>query len=216
MQSAMCIDKVTITDLGLTDYRDVWQIQKQRRQDVAHGEKSEIIFLTQHRPVYTLGRHGHKDNLLMLPKGVECVEIERGGDITCHEPGQIVVYPIINLWARKLGVKDYVHLLEQWVIDTISDFGINGERDPDAPGVWIEPGSNRSRKICALGVAVSRGVTMHGFALNAVNELNLFRNINPCGFIDRGVTSLARETSTDVSFDTVTESIKRHNPFKLL
>lgn len=216
MPSVMCFDKVQICNLGLTSYRDVWAVQKQRRIDVSQGVAQEIIFLTEHKPVYTLGRHGHVENMLLLPPEAECVRIERGGDITCHAPGQIVAYPIIDLWERKLGVKDYVHMLEQWVIHTVAEFGIAGERDPDAPGVWVDPGTAACRKICALGVAVSRGVTMHGFALNVANDLRFFRNINPCGFTDRGVTSVSLESGVEVSVEKVAESLLRHNPFRRL
>lgn len=196
----MCIDKIhgeflpKIERLGITGYRDVWALQRQRRDAVAAGSAPEVIYFTQHRSVYTLGRHGHAENMLMLPSGVECVRIERGGDITYHAPGQIVVYPIISLWNRRLGVKDYVHALEQWIIDTIASYGITGSRSEGAPGVWLEVGTPRERKIAALGVKVGRGVTMHGFALNADIDLRGFSNINPCGFVDRGVTSIARET----------------------
>lgn len=187
--------------LGLTDYRTVLELQRQRMAAVGRGEAGEVIWLTQHRPVYTLGRHGNAGNLLNLPHGVECIRIERGGDITYHAPGQLVVYPIISLWRRRLGVKDYVSALEQWVIDTLSTYGIEATRCEGAPGVWLGVGTPRERKICALGVKVGRGVTMHGFALNADIDLRGFSNINPCGFSDRGVTSIALETDVHVDID---------------
>lgn len=176
------------------------------------GEEPEVVYVTQHRPVYTLGRHGRAENLLVLPEGVECVRIERGGDITYHGPGQIVVYPIVSLWRRKMGVKDYVNTLEQWVIDTLADYGIRGERSEGAPGVWLETGTPRERKICALGVTVRRGVTMHGFALNANVDLSGFGNINPCGFRDKGVTSIAEETGRSVDLETLVGRIISKNP----
>lgn len=170
-------------------------------EQVGRGEAEEVIYFTQHFPVYTLGRHGHASNMLSLPPGTECIRIERGGDITYHAPGQIVVYPVISLWHRKLGVKDYVNALEQWVIDTLSTYGIAASRADGAPGVWLGTGTPAERKICALGVKVGRGVTMHGFALNADIDLSGFGCINPCGFVDKGVTSIARETGLPVDLD---------------
>lgn len=207
MPSAMSVEL-----LGLTDYREVLELQRQRMTEVMQGESPETIFITQHHPVYTLGRHGKAENMLLLPEGVECIRIERGGDITYHAPGQIVVYPIVNLWNRRLGVKDYVNLLEQWVIDVLAQYGIQGQRSEGAPGVWLETDTNRERKICALGVTVRRGVTMHGFALNANIDLAGFRNINPCGFIDKGVTSIATEVGHKIELDQLIKCIVNLNP----
>lgn len=199
-------------DIGLTRYSEVLEQQRQRMHSVGKGEAEEMIFLTEHFPVYTLGRHGNASNMLFLPEGVECVRIERGGDITYHAPGQLVVYPIVSLWRRKLGVKDYVNALEQWVIDTIADYGLRGERAEGAPGVWLGVGTPRERKICALGVKIGRGVSMHGFALNGNTDLSGFRNINPCGFADKGVTSIAAELGHDIDMKQLKESVKAHIP----
>lgn len=218
MPSVMCTDKngyPCFENLGLTRYAGVRTMQLERMKSVGKGEATEVIYLTEHQPVYTLGRHGHESNLLFLPQGVECVRIERGGDITYHAPGQLVVYPIVSLWKRKLGVKDYVNSLEQWVIDTIADYGLKGERAEGAPGVWLGVGTPRERKICALGVKIGRGVSMHGFALNGNIDLSGFRNINPCGFSDKGVTSIAAELGHEIDMAELAERVKAHIPSAL-
>jgi len=177
----------------LTDYRVMWERQRTLQRLLIEGKGEPIIICTEHLPVYTLGRHGKSENVLRLPPGVECVRIDRGGDVTYHGPGQLVVYPIVSLIALKIGVKQYVDILEQAVIDTISASGIKGERVEGATGVWIGKNTPGERKICAIGVKVSRGVTMHGLALNVTNPLTPFSAINPCGFTDKGVTSISQE-----------------------
>ena len=160
--------------------------------------EEEYILMVEHPSVITLGRHAKETNVLfdeeeLSRRGVELYHIERGGDVTYHGPGQLIAYPLIDLEYHRLGVKDYVELLEEVVIRTIADFGIVGERVADASGVWIESGTIRERKICALGVKCSRFITMHGLALNVNTDLEGFDLINPCGFIDKGVTSMASE-----------------------
>lgn len=199
-------------NLGLTDYEETLLLQRETVASVQQGE-AERVFLTEHKPVYTLGRHGKEGNIIHIPEGVKCIRIERGGDITYHAPGQLVVYPVLNLWSRRLGVKEYVNTLEQWVIDILADYGIKGERAEGAPGVWIGIGTTRERKICALGLAVKRGVTMHGFALNASIDLRGFGNINPCGFIDKGVTSIERETDTPLDMKLLMKKAEELCPF---
>lgn len=196
-----------VIDLGRRPYREVWDMQKsifaRMVEAKKRGEKpdAETLLLVEHDPVLTLGRHGHPDNLLasralLESRGIECIQIERGGDITYHGPGQLVAYPLLDLEAHRLGVKDYVSLLEESVIRTIAEYGVKGERVEGASGVWIGKGTPEERKICALGVKCSRFCTMHGLALNVNTDLDGFRLINPCGFTDRGVTSLARELSS--------------------
>lgn len=196
--------KLTIIDEGLKDYGEMLEKQRSLFSDMVANKKSgmpiesEFLFLVEHNPVVTLGKHAKESNLLLpeeilLKQGVSVFHIERGGDVTYHGLGQLVAYPLIDLEAHRLGVKDYVNLLEEVVIRTISDFGIKGERVAGASGVWIGVGTPSERKICALGVKCSRFVTMHGLALNVNTDLNGFRLINPCGFIDKGVTSMARE-----------------------
>ncbi|MCC8071692.1 MAG: lipoyl(octanoyl) transferase LipB [Bacteroidales bacterium] len=195
-----------IIDCGLVAYREMWARQRKlfdRLVAASHDGQmldEETVFLVEHPPVYTLGRHAHRENVLwsaehLAREGMEVVEIERGGDVTFHGPGQLVVYPIIYLNRHHLGVKSYVDLLEQAVIDLLALYGIQGERDEGATGVWIEPSTPRARKISAIGVKCSRFVTMHGLSLNVDVDLSCFHAINPCGFTDRGVTSLAVELS---------------------
>ncbi|MDE5975244.1 MAG: lipoyl(octanoyl) transferase LipB, partial [Muribaculaceae bacterium] len=174
------------------------------------GERSrDILFLAEHPSVVTMGRRAKEENLLlseelMRERGVELFHIERGGDVTYHGPGQLVAYPILNLDNYGLGVKDYVTLLEEAVIMTIKHFGISGKRDEGATGVWIGEGE-RLRKICAIGVKCSRFCTMHGLALNVNTDLRGFEMINPCGFTDRGVTSIAKETGREMDMREVKE-----------
>lgn len=193
-----------IKDLGRLDYRSAWRFQKEWVEKVLSGRDSgvsdgETIAFLEHDPVYTLGFHGNAGNLLasessLKAEGIECIRIERGGDITYHGPGQLVMYPIIDIAGRGIGVKKYIEMLEKSVISLLSRYGIKATSNNDAIGVWIEWGSNTERKICAIGVKVRHGVTMHGLALNVITDLAAFGRINPCGFADKGVTSMERET----------------------
>lgn len=207
---------LTFIDRGTAPYREIWD-EQHRLFDAAvdrkrHGLRvdKEYVILVEHNPVYTMGRHADPANMLMTREwleshGMECIPIERGGDITFHGPGQLVVYPIIDLQRHRLGVREYVTMLEQAVIDTIARWGIKGERVEGATGVWIDAGTPRERKICAIGVRVSRSVTMHGLALNVSTDMKYFRLINPCGFVDKGVTSISLENG---SSETDMEAVK--------
>ncbi len=185
-------------------YRTLWELQhacfdaQVERKRSGLPSSAEYLLLLEHQPVLTLGKHGHAENLLLpsdmlAARGIECIRIERGGDITYHGPGQIVAYPIIDLERHHLGVKAYVDILEEAVIRTIAEYGVIGQRVEGASGVWIGKGTPDERKICALGVKCTRFITMHGLALNVSTDLSAFTLINPCGFTDRGVTSLHRE-----------------------
>lgn len=201
-----------ITDLGMRPYREVWALQHQLQSALIAGSGQEHLLMVEHTPVYTLGRHGKAENMLaeamIASRGVECIRIERGGDITFHGPGQLVVYPILSLPKHGLGVKQYVHLLEQVVIDVTGGYGIVCERDSDAPGVWLGLNeAGHTRKICALGVKVSHGCTMHGFALNVNTDLSWFSLINPCGFCDRAATSMAAELGRTVDIEQVKRKV---------
>lgn len=174
----------------------------------AQGRKEENqLFFCEHEPVLTIGKNGKEDNLLipeqiLQQRGVSLYHVARGGDITYHGPGQITGYPVFDLEYWQMGLKQYIDTLETIVIQFLSLYGIKGERLTGATGVWIEPNiSGRARKICAVGVKCSRYVTMHGFALNINTDLSHFSLINPCGFIDKGVTSLARELGTPQDFE---------------
>ncbi len=163
----------------------------------------EYLLLVEHPDVITLGRHARHGNILassafLQHEGIPTVEIERGGDVTYHGPGQLVVYPIIDLSRRSMGVKDYVATLEEAVIRTLAHWNINGERVDDATGVWIGKGTTAERKICAIGIRCSRYITMHGLALNVNTDLSKFGLINPCGFVDKGVTSIKKEVGGEV------------------
>ncbi len=199
---------INIKDLKLVPYREAWEIQKNLQSNLLTGSGDEYLLLVEHPPVFTLGFHGHSENMLLSEKdletkGIEFVRIERGGDVTFHGPGQLVVYPIINLKLHKLGVKDYIHLLEEAIILTIKHFGIIGERVDGATGVWIEKGTPSERKICAIGVKCRRFTTMHGLALNVNTDLSYFNMINPCGFVDKGVTSIEKEIGSTVEMSEV-------------
>lgn len=204
---------IIINDLGIKPYRQAWELQKSLfnalidcKRECKDGD--EYLLIVEHPHVYTLGFHGDATNMLLnetelQKKGIEFVRIERGGDITYHGPGQLVVYPIIDLHQHQLGVKSYIHLLEESVIRLVSLYGIKGERVDGATGVWIDKNTPSERKICAIGVKCRRFVTMHGLALNVNTDLNMFSAINPCGFIDKGVTSIEKETGHKIDFSTI-------------
>ncbi|MDE5663980.1 MAG: lipoyl(octanoyl) transferase LipB [Muribaculaceae bacterium] len=211
--------KITFYD-SPRPYRPMWEHQRNLFDSMVARKRAgepcdeEHLLMLEHEPVITLGRHGHEENLLMASelerRGIECIRIERGGDITYHGPGQLVVYPIIDLERHHLGIKSYINLLEEAVIRTIADYGITGERVEGATGVWIGRGTPTERKICAIGVKCSRYVTMHGLALNVSTDLSPFTLINPCGFTDKGVTSIARELGHPIPLPEVARTLTAH------
>lgn len=184
-------------DLGFSVYREAWRKQEQAHEEVFHGGE-EILLLVEHPPVITFGRRseleGQKNLLAAKPMldelGVEIVQSDRGGDVTFHGPGQLVVYPIIRLADHGLSVGGYVRMLQEIVIEVLGQIGIESHRD-EAIGVWVGQGK-KSEKICAIGVRVRRGVTLHGLALNVTTDLRYFNLIVPCGIADRGVTSIQK------------------------
>ncbi len=190
-----------IIDLGTRSYRDAWAEQERAHAEVVGGA-AERVLLVEHPPVITLGRRAGIDrNLLASPEqleamGVDVVQSDRGGDITFHGPGQLVVYPIIRLIDHTLSVGAYVHGLEDAVVRLLQSIDLPGaHRDASAVGVWVHPGNDLARpaeKVCAIGVRIRRGVTMHGLALNVSTDLAFFDLIVPCGLVSRPVTSLAR------------------------
>lgn len=202
-----------IEDWKHISYSEAWERQMELFNSIikarSEGQPYEnrIIFCT-HPHVYTIGKHGKQENMLisddMLSRiGAEVFRIDRGGDITYHGPGQQVCYPILCLEDFKLGLKGYLHQLEEAVIRTCSHYGIKSGRVDGATGVWIDIGTPRERKICAMGVRSSHFVTMHGLALNVNTYLRYFDYINPCGFTNKGVTSIEKETGVQVSMDEV-------------
>jgi lipoyl(octanoyl) transferase len=220
---------VVYKDIGLKDYKETWDFQagifnilvdwKKRgsADSDSHGNilPGTLIFV-EHPHVYTLGKSGSENNLLLdniqlRAKDASFYRIDRGGDITYHGPGQIVGYPIFDLEAIQIGLKEYIHGLEEAIIRTVREYGITASRLNGGTGVWLDPENPRkARKICAIGVKASRYVTMHGFAFNVNTDLTYFNNINPCGFTDKGVTSLEKETGQKQDLTTVKGIVRRN------
>jgi lipoyl(octanoyl) transferase len=196
---------ILFKDLGLIPYREAWDHQEKLfsglMQRKLAGERSfpAHLLFCEHPPVFTLGKSGSGENLLineqmLAQRGIEFYHINRGGDITFHGPGQIVGYPILDLEQLNLGIKNYIDGLEEAVIMTLGNYGIVAGRLAGATGVWLDPEiPSRARKICAIGVRAGRHITMHGFAFNVNTDLSYYQYINPCGFIDKGVTSMEKE-----------------------
>lgn len=190
---------IDIIDRAVIPYKQAWAEQQEHfdrllADSTAHG----ILMLCEHPHVYTLGRSGRQSNLLIDPTTLESIDAEyyhtdRGGDITYHGYGQLVGYPILNLSQAHVSLREYIYILEQSVIETLVRWNITAAREDGATGVWIDS----RRKICAIGVRASRHVTMHGMALNVNTDLDYFRHINPCGFTDKGVTSMRAELGVD-------------------
>ncbi len=194
-------------DKGVVDYLQAWECQKKIFQEVLSGVSPDTVIFCEHPHVYTLGKSGRERNMLVdsafLKRiGAAFYRTDRGGDITYHGYGQLVGYPILNLSHYGLSLKAYVALLEEAVIRVLERFGVTGKRMEGATGVWIGTGSSE-KKICAIGVRASRYVTMHGFALNVNTDLSYFNHINPCGFTDRGVTSLQQLLEREVDMEVV-------------
>lgn len=210
---------IEFIDRGIAPYRTIWDEQQKlfnllisKKREGLPIENEYIIFV-EHHPVYTMGRHANESNMLMTKQwlesnNVECIPIERGGDITFHGPGQLVVYPIVDLQYHKLGVKKYVTLLEEAVISVIGRYGIKGERIEGATGVWINAGEPTERKVCAIGIRCSRSITMHGLALNVSTDISYFSRINPCGFVDKGVTSMSLELNRHINMTEIKAAMK--------
>ena len=203
---------------GLIPYAAAWERQTALFDELVAARQAgrpyvnRLVFC-EHPPVYTLGRHGKAGNLLMSEEqlrriGAELFHIDRGGDITFHGPGQLVGYPILHLEEYGLGLKEYIHRLEEAVIRVCASYGVQVGRVPGATGVWLDQGTPSERKICAIGVRSSHFVTMHGFALNVNTDLTFFRHIHPCGFVDKGVTSLRQETGRETDMAEVTERME--------
>lgn len=204
-------------------YKTAWDFQEQKLADKTRlkreGKSEQIaseLFFVEHNPVFTLGKSGHEENVLLseeqlAKKGIEYFHINRGGDITFHGPGQIVGYPVFDLEQFKTDLGWYLRSLEEVIILTLADYGIIGERSKGETGVWIEPHrKGYERKICAMGIRCSRWVTMHGFALNVNTDLDYFNFIIPCGIQGKQVTSLKKELGYEVSTEEVKKKIK-HN-----
>jgi lipoyl(octanoyl) transferase len=201
--------------LGLIDYKQCWDFQEELFQELVkeknanNPDRMNHLIFCEHPHVYTLGKSGDQNNLLinaleLKAKNAQFYKTDRGGDITYHGPGQLVGYPIFDLDLFSLGLKDYIHLLEETIIQSLSEIGINGTRLPGSTGVWLDIGkSGKTRKICAIGVRSSHWITMHGFALNINTDLNYFGYINPCGFTDKSVTSIEKELGEKQDFNAI-------------
>ena len=219
--------KVIFEDWGLVDYQEAWDRQEQifseavaikafnRNNPEQEKQTTNTLVFVEHPHVYTLGKSGKPENLLLdesglKGKGATYYKINRGGDITYHGPGQIVGYPILDLDNFFTDIHLYLRTLEEAVILTLKDYGIVAGRYPGFTGVWIDADNEKARKICAMGVRCSRWVTMHGFAFNVNANLDYFKNIVPCGIDDKDVTSMQRELGHIVDINDVKEILKQH------
>ncbi len=219
--------EIWVQDLGLNDYKQTWDYQEQlfkkivdlkikNRREVSNLETPNYFLFVEHPHVYTLGKSGDINNLLVNKaeldeKGATFYKINRGGDITYHGPGQIVGYPILDLDNFFTDIHKYLRFLEEAVILTLAEYGLKAERSDGETGVWLDVGTPFARKICAMGVRASRWVTMHGFALNVNTDLGYFDMMIPCGIKDKAVTSLNVELgSPKVDLQAVKQKLLYH------
>lgn len=197
-------------DVGLVDYLAAWDLQREVHARVAGGEQADTVLLLEHPPVFTAGKRTEPHERPVDPGGADVIDVDRGGKITFHGPGQLVGYPIVTL-PDHVKVVDYVRRVEEALIRVCSDFGVVTARVPGRSGVWLRADDRGpERKIAALGIRVSRGVTMHGFALNCDVDLAWYDRFVPCGIADAGVTSLSRELDRDVTVADVVPSVRQH------
>ena len=207
---------IILTDWGTIDYREAWRRQEEifdRQIDNKQNKlptENNLIFC-EHPHVYTIGKSGNAGNMLIDDGTVPVYRTDRGGDITYHGFGQIVGYPVFDLESLSIGLREYITRLEEAVIRLLSDYDIEGGLYAEGTGVWIDTAlPSKTRKICAIGVRSSRYVTMHGFALNVNTDLSYFGRINPCGFTDRGVTSMKKELGKNLDIDEVKQKLFKH------
>lgn len=218
--------KVVFQDLGVIDYKEAWDYQeqlfqatidlkKQNKKEGLDAPTTSYLLFCEHSHVYTLGKSGDEKNLLvneayLKSRGASFYKINRGGDITYHGPGQIVGYPILDLECFFTDIHKYLRFLEDVIIKTIADYGMEGQRSEGETGVWLDVGTPRARKICAFGVRCSRWVTMHGWAFNVNCDLDYFGNIVPCGISDKTVTSMQKELGKTLDIEEVKQKIKHY------
>jgi lipoyl(octanoyl) transferase len=216
---------VKYIDLGISEYKHTWEQQEELLNQIVEIKKANsnievrlvattpnYLIFVEHPHVYTLGKSGDEHNLLLnyiqlQAKDATFFKTDRGGDITYHGPGQIVGYPILDLENFGMGLRQYIYSIEEAIIRAVALYGLTATRDPLATGVWLDVGKPTARKICAIGVKSSRFVTMHGFALNINTNLEYFKYINPCGFSDKGVTSLEKELGSRRDFEHAKELV---------
>jgi lipoyl(octanoyl) transferase len=211
------MSKAILHDMGSIEYGSAWQMQKELfhqsiNEKLEHRHPKHHILVCEHPHVYTLGKSANQSNLLLSEaelksKDIDVFDIERGGDITYHGPGQLVVYPIFDLEQLNLGVKKFVFNVEQCIINCLDKYGIKAERIEGRIGIWIGKGTNFERKIAAIGIKVSRHVTMHGLALNVNTDLSLFNNIIPCGIQDKAVCSMESELGRKLDMTDVKQKL---------
>lgn len=214
------MEYVSIKHLGRTEYSEAWEIQKRLFEELLRQKREGVpeeqyLLFVEHPHVYTLGKSGHESNLLVNEQflkqiGATYFHTDRGGDVTYHGLGQLVGYPILDLEHIGVSLRDYIWSIEESIIRTVAEYGITADRLEGATGVWLDPHSPRARKICAIGVKASHFVTMHGFALNVTTDLSYFSHINPCGFTDKGVTSIEKETGLRPTLEEVEERFAAH------
>jgi len=216
--------KINFRDLGQMNYQSAWDLQESllkenvRRKSAPEAGQStnHYLLFVEHPPVYTLGKSGNKENVLLSDEELQANQIEffhtnRGGDITFHGPDQIVGYPILDLEKFYTDIGKYLRNIEEVLILTMAEYGIKGERSSGETGVWIDPDlPGRERKICAIGVRCSRWVTMHGFAFNVNTDLSYFNHIIPCGIVNKQVTSLQQELGRKLDMQEVKDKVKRN------
>lgn len=215
------MQKIAVIDKGVIEYGEALEAQRAffDKHHEAPEEASDILMYCEHPHVYTLGKSGHQTNLLIAEEqlqkiGATFFKTDRGGDITYHGYGQLVGYPILNLKHFGIGLREYIYQMEEAIIQTLAEFGIEAFRVDTATGVWVNSPNGGEKKICAIGVKASRHVTMHGFALNVNTNLSYFSYINPCGFTTKGVTSISELCGGEIDMDRVKECFSRH--FNLL
>ena len=196
--------KIEILDLGMQAYKKSWNFQKSLLKKRSNNEINDTLIFVEHEPVYTLGKNANENHILQnYPEEIKTFHIERGGDVTYHGPGQLVGYPILDLREYKKSISWYMRTLEQIIIDTLSEFNIQADRKNGLTGVWY-----KNEKIAALGVRVSKWITMHGFSLNINPDLNYYKSIIPCGIFEYGVTSMSKILNEDVDKESVKSALK--------
>lgn len=214
----MVMGALLYEDWGLVEYHVAWSRQEKMFEDIIARKRqgdlpeNHLVFC-EHPHVYTLGKSGKEQNMLLnaiqlKAKHADFVRTDRGGDITYHGPGQLVGYPILDLEQYGVGLKRYIYIIEEAVIRLLEKYGIHAGRLEKATGVWLDAHTSLARKICAIGVRSSHFVTMHGFALNVNTRLEYFSYIHPCGFVDKGVTSMERELGYEVDMDKVKSDLR--------
>ncbi len=203
-------DKLNILDLGKRDYKQVWDIQKELHEKRVNDEICDTLILVEHNPVVTIGRSGKMENIripigLLKERGIDFYQIERGGDVTFHGPGQLVGYPIFNIKQGLAGIRVFIEKIEDVIIGVLSDFTIKAQKKEKMIGVWVG-----EKKICSIGIAVRNWVSFHGFALNVNNDLKFFDLINPCGFKDIVMTSMQEILKEEIPMIDVKDSVVKN------